>query len=160
MINRRGRDFYSRHYDKVVELYKSGKSINDIAKQTGMSYSCVYHWVKGLRKPEEGNVEAFGRFLRENGPAPVAEISIKFPKHNEIFLTASRRGLPVKRLVLERKYGDYATWYFIEGDEDKLKKRVEEMLIRIKEIKDNIRKVLEEMDFTKLLKGEDVKGEN
>ena len=135
MVMRRGREFYSKNYDKVMNLYKSGLPIKDIATQVGMSYSCVYHWIKGLRKPDTGNINDFEKFLLKTGPVPVAEVKERFPKHNEIFLTASRRGLMIKRYSLGRKFGEYSVWYFVPGQEDMLKKRIKELFAKYKEIR-------------------------
>ncbi len=140
---RRGREFYSKNYETVMELNKGGVSIKKIAEQTGLSYSAVYHWIKGLRKPEAGNLADFQSFLMENGPAAVIEIEKKFPKHNELFLTAARRAMPIKRFVMKRKFGGYGTWYFAGGHEERLRERVTELLEKYKEIRDNIVKILE-----------------
>lgn len=135
MDMRRGREFYSKNYDKVMEMHRSGMSINDIANHLGLSYSCIYHWIKGLRKPDTGNVNDFEAFLAKRGPVPVAEVKERFPKHNEIFLTASRRGLSIKRYSLGRKFGEYSTWYFISGQEQELKKRLTALFAKYKEVK-------------------------
>ena len=56
---RKGREFYSQNYEKVIELHKKGMSVKDIASRLNMSYSAVYHWTRGLRKPEKGNLLNF-----------------------------------------------------------------------------------------------------
>lgn len=142
---RRGREFYSKNYEKVVELHKKGAGVKEIAENTGLSYSAVYHWVRGIRKPEAGNLNGFESFLRQNGPSAAIEIREKFPKHNELFLTATRRSMPLKRFVMKRKFGEYGTWYFLDGQENELKQRVAELLERYKEVKDNIAKMLEDI---------------
>ena len=142
MVMRRGREFYSKNYDKVMSLYKDGLPIKDIANQVGMSYSCVYHWIKGLRKPDAGNINDFEKFLLKNGPVPVAEVKERFPKHNEIFLTASKRGLMIKRYSLGRKFGEYSVWYFVPGQEDVLKKRIKELFAKYKEIRVKIANIM------------------
>lgn len=139
---RKGREFYSKHYDKAMELHKNGVPIKDIAKQLNISYSAVYHWVRGLRKPETGNINDFISFLQKHGPTPAGKIEETFPKHNELFLTASRRDLPVKRLYLGRKYQEYSTWYLLEGQEDLLKKRIEALFSKIEEYKEKLREIL------------------
>jgi len=139
---RKGREFYSKHYDRALELHNKGMSIKDIAKELGMSYSAIYHWVRGLRKPESGNINEFIGFLQQHGPTPAGKIAEKFPKHNELFLTASRRGLPLKRLVLGRKFMEYSTWYLLDGQEAVLKERVEELFGRIKEFKEALKEAL------------------
>lgn len=141
-MQRRGREFYTKEYDQAMELHSKGLSVRDISDKLGISYSCVYHWVKGLRKPESGNLTEFEKFL-SNGPKPVAEIKDRFPKHNELFLTASRRGFPIKRYAINRRFGDYSTWYFLDGQEIELKNRIKELLNQYKEVKEKIIKALE-----------------
>lgn len=139
---RRGREFYGKHYEDAMKLHKQGTSVKDIASKLNISYSAVYHWVKGLRKPDAGNLNDFESFLKENGPTAVFDLKGKFPKHNEFFLTALRRNMPLKRCVMPRKYGSYAVWYFVEGQEDLLKERVKEMLIKYREAKEKMVEVL------------------
>ena len=139
---RKGREFYSKNYDEVVNLYKRGLSIREIAEKLNLSYSCVYHWIKGLRKPETGNLIEFERFLKENGPTPVIEIKERFPKHNELFLTASRRGMPIKRHVLSRKFGEFSTFYFMSGQEKELRKRIKELFDKYKELRERLIRAL------------------
>lgn len=143
IIMRKGREFYSKHYDRAVSMYKSGTSIKDIARQLGISYSAVYHWVRGIRKPESGNINEFVDFLQEQGPTPAGKIEEKFPKHNELFLIASRRSLPVKRLYLGRKFKEFSTWYLLDGQEELLKKRVENLFSKIEEFKSQLKQVLD-----------------
>ena len=135
LMDRRGRDFYAQHYKKVIDLWKQGASVKDISKNLGLSYSCTYHWVKGLRKPEKGNLVEFENFIKNKGPVAVAELEDRFPKHNELFLTGSRRGFPLKRHKINRKLGSYSTWYFIDGQEKVLKKRLTELFEKVEEIK-------------------------
>ena len=135
---RKGREFYSGQYDNVIKLHEKGLTVSEIASQLGISYSCVYHWVKGLRKPSSGKLNDFEEVITKDGPISVMDIKERFPKHNELFLTASRRGLPIKRYRLGRKLGDYATWYFIEGQENELKERIKELLDKYKELKEKL----------------------
>lgn len=139
---RRGKEFYGKQYEEAVKLYKEGRSIPEISKELKLSYSAAYHWLKGLRKPDIGNVNTFEKFLVENGPQPAEEIRDKFPKHNELFLIASRRGLRVKRLIINKKLKGYSIWYFVEGQEEQLEKRVDEMLGKVKEAKAKLRDLL------------------
>jgi hypothetical protein len=132
---RRGRQLYGKLYDDAMRLHNEGKSVNEIAQQLGISYSAAYHWIKGLRTPEKGNVNEFEMYLRENGPMPVIEVEKKFAKHNELFLMANKRGLEIKRHVLARKYKQYATWYYLQGQEDLLGKRLNELFETIKDVK-------------------------
>ena len=142
---RKGREFYSKNYEKVIELHKKGLSIKEISEQLNISYSAAYHWIKGLRKPEGGNLNSFIDFLRQNGPTPSGKLQDKFPKHNEIFLTASRRGMPLKRLYLGRKFNEYSTWYLLDGQEELLKKRVQGLFSKINEFKDQLKEALDKV---------------
>jgi len=142
---RKGREFYSKNYDKVMELHASGVPMADIAKQLDMSYSAVYHWVRGLRKPEIGNINAFEKFLRDNGPMAAVEIKDRFPKHNEIFHVATSRGSALRRHILEGKFGGYATWYFLPGQEASLDKRIRELLEKYKDLREKMVKVIGNM---------------
>ena len=143
---RKGREFYSGQYDNVFKLHKKGLSVKEIAAQLGISYSCVYHWVKGLRKPESGRLSEFVDIIKK-GPISVMDIKENFPKHNELYLTASRRGISIKRYKMDKKLGDYSTWYFMEGQEDKLKQRIKELLDKYKEVKD---KIIDLIDLKKI----------
>jgi len=142
MIQRRGREFYSKNYDEAINLYKNGSSVREIADKLKISYSCAYHWTRGLRKPETGNLLEFEKFLRENGPTPIIDIKERFPKHNELFLTASRRGMPIKRYVLSRRFGEFSTFYFISNQEKELRKRIKELMDKYKELRERVIKAL------------------
>lgn len=139
---RKGREFYSKNYDKAMELHRNGTEINEIAKQLNISYSAVYHWVRGIRKPDVGNINAFESLLEKNGPQAAVEIKDTFPKHNEIFLTAASRGSALRRHMLDRKFGEYSTWYFLPGQEDALKMRIQELLGKYKELRGKLAKVI------------------
>jgi len=141
-MNRKGREYYSKTYGKAMEMNNMGVGMKEIAKQLNISYSAVYHWVRGIRKPDVGNINAFESCLRKNGPMAAIEIRDNFPKHNEIFLTAAGRGSELKRHVLERRFGGYATWYFLPGQEEMLKKRIRELLDRYKELRDKMSEAL------------------
>jgi predicted DNA-binding transcriptional regulator len=130
---RRGKEYYSRFYSEAIELHKSGMPVREIADKLNISYSAVYHWVKGLRQPEKGNVSEFVDLI-DRGPVAVVDIKVRFPKHNELFLIAVRRGVPVKRYMMRKKYGDYATWYYMAGQEKQLEKRTDELMDAIRKI--------------------------
>ncbi len=136
---RKGREIYPDKYEQAVKLHQSGMPIKGIAEKLSISYSCAYHWVRGLRKPEEGNVSAFVSLLRSSGPLPVVDVKEKFPKHNELFLISSRRGIPIMRKVLDRKLNDYNTWYFLSGQEQELEKRINQLYDKIKDIKEMLK---------------------
>lgn len=136
---RRGRELYSKKYEEAIKLHQQGKSINEIASALDISYSAAYHWIKGLRKPDEGNLNAFENYLKTKGPMPVIEVEKNFPKHNELFLMANKRGMNIRRTVLKRKYAKYSIWYFLDGQEDQLKERLEDLYAKIKDIRDVLR---------------------
>ena len=136
MTIRKGREIYPEKYEQAVKLHESGMPIKEIAEKLSISYSCAYHWVKGLRKPEDGNITAFIALLRNNGPLPVVDIREKFPKHNELFLISSRRGLPIMRKILDRKLNDYNTWYFLHGQEKELDIRINQLYNKIKDVRE------------------------
>jgi len=135
---RRGREFYSKHYDEAIRLYNEGLTIRQTADKLNISYSAVYHWVKGLRKPEAGSVTGFISHLEKHGPSAVIDIKERFPKHNELFLIASKRGLPVKRYMMKKYYGNYATWYYLEGQENMLDERIKELIDKVKEVREKL----------------------
>jgi hypothetical protein len=150
---RKGREFYSNQYDKVIELHNAGKSTKEIAAQLKISYSCVYHWINALRaKPISGALNELMKFLQDKGPSPVADIKKDFAKHNEFFLRAQSRKLPVCRIFLQRKFGDYATWYYLAGQEAELKARIASFIEKYNETRKKLAQKLEEIDFTELLK--------
>jgi transcriptional regulator with XRE-family HTH domain len=130
MMAKIGREVYHERHAQAMELAQKGMKVADIAERLGVSYSAAYHWVKGIRVPEKGNIKGFEAMLRERGPLPAADVMEKFPKHNEIFLTGQRRGIPFRRYVLSkpRAFGPLATWYYLEGQEAMLKERIMKML--------------------------------
>jgi hypothetical protein len=136
---RRGREFYGKKYEEAVSLYSQGKSAKEIAQSLGISYSAAYHWVKGIRKPCPGNVNDFIAFLESNGPSAAIHVMQKFPKHNEIFLIASRRGLPVNRVFLGKKYRELSMWYYLSGQGDALKKRIDDIQKKIDDLKNRLK---------------------
>ena len=135
---RRGREFYSGHYEKAIELHKKGMKIKDIARELGVSYSAAYHWAKGLRQPEKGNVSQFLDYLKENGPMPAIKIKERFQKHNELFLIAQRRGIDVRRHVMSRKFSEYKTWYYLDGQEELLQQRLDDLFSAIRKVKSKL----------------------
>jgi hypothetical protein len=135
---RRGRDFYSQIYEKAVDMYQSGLSIKDIALKLNISYSAAYHWVKGLRKPKKGNIVKFLHHFQTNGPQTAAQLEKEFPKYNELFLTASRRGYKLKRYVMDLNLGKHSTWYFLEGQEKELEVKVKSILNKYNQLKKSL----------------------
>lgn len=136
---RKGRETYGKKYDEAMALHAQGKSPREIAAALGISYSAAYHWVKGLRTPEKGNVNEFIDYFRKEGPMPAIEVEKIFPKHNELFLMANKRGLTVKRHVLKRKFAKYSIWYYLDGQEALLETRLKELFDTIKNARDKLR---------------------
>lgn len=134
---RKGKEFYDQRFERAIKLHREGKSIVEISDLLKISYSAVYHWVKGLRKLKKGNVERFIEYLKLHGPTPAPEIPFK--KHNEIFLIAFKRGLPVKRDKINmRILKDYSTWYYLKGQEEILKKRKNELMKKFNRLRSKI----------------------
>ena len=75
---------------------------------------------------------------------PAVEVKEKFPKHNELFLIASRRGLPVRRHMLRKRYGEYSVWYHLAGQEKELDSRINMLMDKVKEVKEKISSVIKE----------------
>ena len=69
---------------------------------------------------------------------PVVDIKNAFPKHNELFLISTRRALPVKRFMMKKKYGEYSTWYYIDGQKNQLDERINTLMEKIKEVKEKL----------------------
>lgn len=135
---RRGREFYSKNYGEVMSLHDKGLSPKEIADKLGISYSAVYHWTRGLRKPEQGNVAAFTEYLKKHGPTAVVDIKSTFPKHNELFLICCKRDIAVKRHMLRKKFGEYSTWYYLTGQESLLESRLTELMEKIKQVQQKL----------------------
>ncbi len=125
---RKGKEFYDAKYKMAMSLAESGLSVKEIAKQLDISDSCAYMWSKG-RKPKDGRVTEFISLL-EKGPKHEAELPFVKGKHNEVFLLATNRGLPVKRIIMK----GFGTWYFLDGQEEQLKMRMNGVIKKIKEI--------------------------
>ena len=144
---RGNKEIYSTLYPKVMEAYKNGEGIDSIVKKFNLSYSCVYHWIKGLRKPKNSRLNEFFNEIKNKGPKPVKDIEEFFPKHNELFLTASKRGFPVKRLEINKRFGKYSTWYFIPGQEKKLNSEIKYLFNKYKEVLEKINESLKDINF-------------
>jgi predicted transcriptional regulator len=144
---RRGKEHYSARYGEAIRLHESGMGVNEIAQKLGISYSAAYHWVKGIRKPGSGNPTEFVEFLRKNGPLSALDAGKRFPKHNEVFLICSRRRMGVKRVYLGRKFMEYSTWYYLEGQEKTLQERIEEIFSKIDEFRKSLKEALERTEI-------------
>ena len=127
---RKRKDFYFQKYEKAVELHKAGKSFQGIAKELDISYSAVYSWIKGARKPEKDVLNNFVDFLRKNGPMPAILAKELFPSHDDLFHMAMKRGSGLNRHLVAGKHilKESGVWYYLDGQEDELKKRIIEML--------------------------------
>lgn len=140
---RKGKDFYNKKYKEVFQLNEKGFSIKDISEKTGLSYSAVYSWIKKNKKPEKSVLIEFKEFLEKKGPTPVAEIEENFPKHNDFYHISRKRDIGINRLRIKgMKVGKYSDWYYLDGQEDELKKRLNEMKEKYKEFKEKMRDVL------------------
>lgn len=144
---RQGKELYTKKYDEAMGLFKKGMHPREIAEKLGISFSAVYSWTRKGKKPSSGIYEEFRNFLEENGPQPVLEIKKKFPKHSETYLTAKDRGIQIKRMKLSRLMADYSIWYYLPGQEEELKKRVDEVITRRKELQERF---LEGVDISRI----------
>ncbi|MFH0837512.1 MAG: helix-turn-helix domain-containing protein [Candidatus Aenigmatarchaeota archaeon] len=140
MIRKR-KDFYFQKYDKAVELQKAGKNLQTIASELNISYSAVYSWLNGMRKPEKDVLTNFMDFLKKNGPMPAILVKEFFPSHDDLFHMAVKRNLGLNRHVTCGKHTlkESAVWYYIDGQEAELKSRILDMLKKYKEIKSAIK---------------------
>ena len=136
---RKGKDFYSNNYEKVLELQKQGKTIKEISKELDLSYSAIYNWIKG-KKPEKGSINKFIEFLQKNGPMPVIVIKELFPSYDDLYQSARKRGFNVNRYVTSSKkiLGKSSVWYYLDGQEAELKKRVLDMIKKYKELREKL----------------------
>lgn len=134
---RKGKDFYHNQYEKAMEMYNSGKSVKDISDVLGISYSSIYSWIRG-KAPKKGSLNDFVDFLRKNGPSPVIVMKEMFPSHDNLYQNAVQRGFGVNRYKTSQKkpFGQAATWYYLEGQDEELKKRVLDMVKKYKELTD------------------------
>lgn len=139
---RGGREQYAAKYEEALRLHAAGKSIRTIAAELGVSYSAAYHWIKGLRAPAPGQINEFIAMLRAEGPQSGLALAKRFPKHNELFLMASRRGLPVRRVWLGKVYKDLATWYYMEGQEAALETKVAGLFASVAEARQRLKEIL------------------
>ena len=119
-------------------MNEEGIPIKDIANELKISYSACYHWIKGLRKPEKGNLKNFEEFIESKGPLSVSDISKKFPKHDEIFRVSKKRGMKIMRCMLPKKLGEYSIWYYTKGQEKKLDNEIMNLSKRYNELKNEI----------------------
>ncbi len=134
---RKTKEFYNEKYNEFLELREQGLSMSEIAKRLQISYSAVYAWIRG-RKPEESKVTKFIKFLRNNGPTPLAEIRKLFPKHSDIYLTAVQRGYKILKYTLPKKFGDYSIWYLLPEQEADLKREVEKFIKEFNRVKEKL----------------------
>lgn len=140
---RKGKEYYAKKYEKAKKLHKKGKSIKEIAKTLDVSYSAAYAWIKKDRKPKKGQLVKFIEFLKKNGPQTKPQLKKEFKKYNELYHIAVKRGKPIKRKNLDPRYKKFRTWYYLEGQEKQLKKRIKALKKKYKQFKD---KLIETLD--------------
>jgi predicted DNA-binding protein YlxM (UPF0122 family) len=152
---RQGKETYNQKYEDTIRLHKNGRTSSEIAKELNISYSSVYHWIKGLRNaPKQSMLAKFESFLKEKGPHSVADIKNLFPKHNELYNQAIARKCQIRRFMLSqpRIFGDSATWYYTPGQEAELKKRILQFLatfnnVDIKQISEELSTIMSKIGF-------------
>ncbi|RLI96787.1 MAG: hypothetical protein DRO96_02340 [Candidatus Aenigmatarchaeota archaeon] len=145
---RRGKEFYTQNYQRALDLHEQGMSIKEIAQVLGISYSAVYSWISKGRKPGEGALMKFRDILMKNGPMPVALIKKHIKKHNDFYHIAKQRGINIKRKVIKgAKLGEYATWYYLPGQEKRLERMISKLMDDYEKAKKKILGVLEKMEL-------------
>ncbi|HIG96952.1 MAG TPA: hypothetical protein HA230_01245, partial [Candidatus Aenigmarchaeota archaeon] len=45
----------------------------------------------------------------------------------------------IKRRILKRRFGGYATWYYLEGQETALEKRLQELFDKVKDVRERLK---------------------
>ncbi|MCD6215798.1 MAG: hypothetical protein B6U68_03030 [Candidatus Aenigmarchaeota archaeon ex4484_14] len=141
---RKGKEFYNKIYSQFLELAKKGASAKEISKSLNISYSTAYAWLVKKRKPKNSALMEFRNFLRKNGPTAASELKKKIPKHNEFYHISSKRGLGIRRMHIKGlRLGQYAYWYYLDGQEELLKKRIKSLVKKYKKAKEKIIKTIE-----------------
>ena len=133
---RKGKEFYYQQYEKAMQLHSYGKSAKEISLELNVSYSSVYTWIKGKRI-EKGSINELVEFLEKNGPSPVIFVKEMFPSHDDLYHTARERGIRIRRYCTKSKmFGNASNWYYLNEQEDELKKRILDMVKKYKELKE------------------------
>ena len=137
---RKGKDFYVKNYEKVMELHKQGLGIKEISEKLNMSYSAVYSWIKTGKIPEKDSINKFLEFLDKNGPTPVIVLKELFPSYDDLYQNARSRGFNVNRYSTSGKkaLGKMSVWFYLDGQEEELKVRIIDMVKRYKELKEKL----------------------
>jgi len=137
---KKGKEFYFQQYEKVMKLHKKGLSLKDIASKTDLSYSAVYNWIIRSKAPKKSSLDDLIEFLRLNGPSPVIVIKELFPSHDDLYHNAQKRGFFLRRYSMSHKkgFGKASVWYYIDGQEEELKRRVVDMIKKYKELKERL----------------------
>lgn len=141
-IMRKGKESYTEKYDKVMELYRQNVPLKEIAQRLNISYSAVYAWTKGMRKPEEPVLVRFRSFLEKNGPTAAIDIKSIVPKHDDFYHIAARRNIGIKRVVLDKRFKEYRVWYYLEGQEQTLEACIKDLREKYKVVKEKMFKAL------------------
>ncbi|MAH42826.1 hypothetical protein CL614_03825 [archaeon] len=139
---RKGKETYTELYPKAIEMSKKGKNVKDIAKELGISYSAVYAWLKQGRKPSSPSLVKFKKYLETHGPTASIDIKKVIPKHNDFYHIAQKRGIGIKRAVMDKRYADYRVWYYLDGQDDVLQQRMQELRKKYVKVKKKMMKTL------------------
>ncbi len=137
---RKSKEKYTELYPQAVELSKKGVSVKDISLQLGISYSAVYAWLRQGRKPAPPSLVRFKQYLKEYGPTAAIDIKRIMPKHNDFYHISQKRGMGIKRVVLDKRYAEYRTWYYLDDQEALLKQRLEELREKYAKVKKKLMK--------------------
>ena len=139
---RQGKETYTELYPKAIEMSKNGKSVKDIAKELGISYSAVYAWLCQGRKPSSPSLVKFKKYLEKHGPTAGIDIKEIIPKHNEFYHIAQKRGIGIKRAIMDKRYAEYRVWYYLNGQDDVLQQRTQELRKKYVKVKKKMMKTL------------------
>lgn len=133
---RKGKEFYNKVYNLAIQMHKKGLGEKEISEKLKISYSTVYAWLVKDRKPEKGALIKFRNLLEKNGPTSAGELKEKIPKHNDFYHISGKRGFGIKRIHIKGlRLGQYAYWYYLDGQEKLLKKRVDELIKKYREVR-------------------------
>ncbi|MFH1420384.1 MAG: helix-turn-helix domain-containing protein, partial [Candidatus Aenigmatarchaeota archaeon] len=133
---RKGKELYAEKYDSAMALHRKGVPLKEIAESLGISYSAVYAWTRGTRKPSEPVLVRFRSFLEKNGPTAAIDIKSVIPKHDDFYHIAVKRNIGIKRVVLDRRFREYRVWYYLAGQEQALESCIKDLREKYKVVKE------------------------
>ena len=130
---------YRDKYEEFISLMEEGKSLSEISRILGVGKSTLHYWK--TRGKRETALEKLEKFLREKGPSPLYIVKEKFPKHSELYTKSRARGSKIRKYDSGMK-PPLRHWYYLEGQEKELGKRVSEIRKKIEKAKQAIKERL------------------